>query len=133
MTRNAPTLIGTFVGALAAAAVCAACAPVPAPEPVAGISTQRACFFASAIDGYNDAPDGRTGNRFYVDTGPNDRWLLETFGACPELDWTQRIGIDTRGVVSLCTGDTATVFVPRSFDGPPDRCSARVLGKSLTR
>ena len=27
------------------------------------------------------------------------------------------------------TGDTATILVPRSVDGRPDRCAARVIGK----
>lgn len=113
---------------LGAAAACASCAPV-AEEPIAGVSTARQCFFASQIDGYNDAPDGRAGNRFYVDTGPRERWLLETFGACPDLDWSQSIAIDSRAAISLCTGDTATVVVPSTFAGAPSRCSARVLGK----
>lgn len=117
--------------ALAAVFACASCAPVdeePA-APIAGLSTERQCFFTDQINGYGDAPDGARGNRIRVSTGPNDRWLLETFGPCPELDWSFQIGLETRPGTSLCTGDTATLLVPQSIGDRPDRCSVRLLGK----
>lgn len=124
MTRTA------FALATLAAAACASCAPVEEePGPIAGLSTERQCFFTGQIDGYGDAPDGPRGNRLTVSTGPNDRWLLETFGPCPELDWSFQIALETRPGTSLCTGDTATLLVPRSIGGRPDRCSVRLLGK----
>ena len=126
MTRTA-----TVFAALAAASVCASCAPVEEPEAIAGVSTERQCFFTRQVNGYGDAPDGRRGDRIRIDTGPNDRWLLETFGTCPELDWAHSIALDTRGPSSLCTGDTATLIVPTSLRSTPDRCSVRVLGKLL--
>lgn len=125
MIRPLPRL-----AAIAAAAACASCAPV-AEEPVAsaGLSTDRQCLFASRINGYSEAPDGPRGERLYVHTGPRDRWLFETFGSCPELDWAHRIAIDTRPVSNLCTGDTANLIVPRGLGGTPDRCTVRMLGK----
>jgi len=117
---------------LAAAAVTACTSAQSDPEPVAGLSTGRQCLFTSQINGYSDAPGGSNGSdRLYVNTGPNGRWLFETFGACPELDWTFSIALDTRptSASSLCTGDTATLLVPRSLGGPPDRCTVRLLGK----
>ena len=116
--------------ALAALACASSCAPVEEPAaPIAGLSTERQCFFTDQINGYGDAPDGPRGNRIRVSTGPNDRWLLETFGPCPELDWTFHIALETRPGSNLCTGDTATLIVPRSSGGRPDRCSVRLLGK----
>jgi hypothetical protein len=115
---------------IALAALAAACAPVeqePA-APVAGLSTERQCFFARQINGYSEAPDGPRGERLYVDTGPNDRWLFETFASCPELDWAHAIALDTRAMSSVCTGDTATLIVPTA-GRTPDRCSVTLLGK----
>lgn len=124
MIRTIPRL------AAIAAAACASCAPVEEePTTVAGLSTERQCFFTSQINGYSEAPDGPRGERLYVTTGPNDRWLFETFGACPELDWAHRIAIDTRPVSTLCNGDTANLIVPEGLGGRPDRCSVRMLGK----
>lgn len=113
-----------------AALACASCAPVEEDAaPIPGLSTARQCFFTDQINGYGDAPDGPRGNRIRVSTGSNDRWLLETFGPCPELDWTFQIALETRPGSNLCTGDTATLIVPRSAGGRPDRCSVRLLGK----
>lgn|SRR5690606_32137725 len=123
MTRNSVVLA-------ALATACASCAPVEEPaEPIAGLSTDRQCFFTRQINGYSDAPDGPRGDRIYISTGPNDRWLFETFGTCFELDWTNAIALDTRGPSNLCTGDTATLIVPRGLDRTPDRCTVRLLGK----
>jgi hypothetical protein len=122
----------TIAAASAAALACAACTPVEAePEPIAGLSTERQCFFVSQVNGYGEAPDGPRGDRLYVSTGVNDRWLLETFGPCTELDWSFSIVLDARPSLSLCTGDTAILLVPRSIGGRPDRCSVRVLGKMM--
>lgn len=119
-----------IAAAFAAALACAACTSAEGePEPIAGLSTARQCFFTSQINGYGDAPGGGAGERLYVNTGPNDRWLFETFGPCTELDWAFRIALDTGSSSSLCTGDTATLLVPRSLSGRPDRCTVRLLGK----
>lgn len=122
--------------AAAVALAAAACVPVERgpDEPIAGLSTERACFFTRQINGYSEAPDGPRGQaRFYVNTGVRERYLLETFGPCPDLDWALQIGIDTRMQTSLCTGNTATVIVPRTVGAPPDRCTARVLGRMVDR
>lgn len=118
--------------AIAAAVACSSCAPVEeeVAAATAGLSTERQCFFVSQINGYGEAPDGPRGSeRLYIDTGPNDRWLFEAFGSCPELDWSQRIALDTQALSSVCTGSTATVLVPATPSGRLDRCPVRLLGK----
>ncbi|QZH75556.1 MAG: hypothetical protein JY451_02780 [Erythrobacter sp.] len=117
----------------AAALACTACVADDdqPPEEIAGLSTERECFFVSQVNGYSEAPDGRRGERLYVSTGVNERYLLETFGACPDLDWNYRIGLDARFQSSLCPGDTARLIVPRSLDGSPDTCTVTVLGKMV--
>jgi hypothetical protein len=120
--------------AAAAALAAAACAPVDRgpDEPIAGLSTERACFFTRQVNGYSEAPDGPRGEeRLYVRAGVRDRYLLETFGPCPDLDWTLQIAIDSRMQTSLCTGDIATVIVPGTLGSSPDRCTARVLGRMI--
>lgn len=121
-------------GAIAAA--CGACAqttePVEPAEPIAGMTTERGCFSVRRVNGYSEAPDGPGGrDRLYINVGVNERWLGETFGACPDLDWSQRIGFDTRMQPSLCTGETATLLVPSSIPGPADRCTVRILGRMV--
>lgn len=125
MTRTVPIFT-----AIMAAALCAACAPVERePVAIAGLSTDRQCFFTRTIDGYSDAPDGKTGERLYITTGPRQRWLFETFGPCPELDWTFKVALDARSATTVCTGDTATLIVPTASRTMPARCTVRLLGK----
>jgi hypothetical protein len=117
------------VAASLALAGCTQGEPEPL-EPVA-LSSERQCFFTRQINGYSEAPDGPGGEeRLFVRTGVNDRYLLETFGPCPDLDWSFSIALDSRFAgSSLCSGETVTVLVPQSIGGIPDRCTARVLGK----
>lgn len=137
MTDRAPS-IPTIIAVtpLAVLVAAAACAPIEEPADDAAlaagpvISSERSCFFTRDINGYGEAPAGpRGGERLYVETGVRERHVLETFGPCPELDWSFQIGIDTRLQSSLCTGDIATVVVPRGIDGSPDRCTAKVIGR----
>ena len=120
--------------AIAASLLVAGCAPSSSePEPVLAVSPERQCFFTRQINGYAEAPDGPNGNeRLTVDTGGNERFLLEAQGVCPDLDWSRSIGIDTRfSGTSLCSGDTTRLVVPDSVAGFPDRCTVRVLGKVI--
>mgnify|MGYP006397544135 CR=1 FL=1 len=129
-TRNPAT--AALPAALAASLALAGCAQTAAePEPTPVLSSERQCFFTRQINGYSEAPDGPGGeDRLYVRTGVNDRFLLETFGPCPDLDWSLSIALDTRfSGTSLCSGETVTVLVPQSVGGITDRCTARVLGK----
>ena len=97
----------------------------------ADISTAHQCFFVSQINGYSEAPDGPNGrDRLYVTTGVNDRWLLEPFAGCPNLNWANNIALNTRSFTTLCTGETAELLVPSGISTQGvDRCTARVLGK----
>ena len=118
-----------------AAAACAACAPVEQDEAFAlpaNVSAERQCFSVDQVSGYSEAPDGPDrGERLYVTSRINDRWLLETYGPCSDLDWSLQIGLDTSASTTLCTGEAATLLVQRTIGERPDRCTARVLGKVI--
>lgn len=125
------------VMAAAASIGLAACAPMeePASDQVdatlADLDTERACFFTREINGFSNAPESPAGrDRIWVSTGVRERWLLETFGACPELDFSQQIALDVRGAGSVCTGQTQTLLVPSMIRGDVDRCQVRVLGRT---
>lgn len=118
-----------LIAAIAAAS--AACTQTAEPpRSIAGVDTERQCFFTRSINGYGDAPDGPEGEqRLYIDTGANDRWLFEVSGTCRDLDFAHRIALDTRGLSSVCTGNTETLLVPSAIGSQPDRCFVRLLGK----
>jgi hypothetical protein len=115
--------------ALAGAAI-AQVQPSPAPAaPAAGAAAagespdkpQRACFFNRDIRGFA-APDDKT---LYLRVRNKEVFRLDMMGRCPDLDWENRIAIDSRGSSSICDPVDATVLVR----GPigVDRCPVRAL------
>ncbi len=99
---------------------------------LANLDTQRACFQQREINGYANAPGGSGGSeRIVVRAGVREEWLLETTGACPELDFSRAVAFDTRGATSICTGDLETLLVPSTISGGADRCPVRVLGRLI--
>ena len=110
--------------AAAAGAALAACAPYPpqAPAPQAGAAAPRQCFHAARVHSYREA------GRDHVDllVGANETWRVQLFGACPDIDWTNSLGVRTRGGGSyICDGFDVEFIVPSPGAGRPGRCGAR--------
>lgn len=89
---------------LAAPALTAAQTDKPAAKPKA----ERTCFRAQNVDGFN-AVDKETVD---VSVGVRDVYRLTLFSPSPDIDWTQRIGIEARGGSWICSGMDATIIVP---------------------
>jgi hypothetical protein len=112
--------------ALAAASAVAAWSPGGRGEAVAAKapSSARSCFLPRQVDGFN-AVDRDTVN---VTIGPRQVYQLELFGTCPDVDFSQRIGIrSTHGSSWVCQGFDAELIVP----GPSgvDRCPVTSIRK----
>lgn len=121
------TLSATIM--LGSAPFVASCAP-PAQEPetLVGLDTSNQCFFTRSVQGFSDAPDGPSGQeRIFVDTGVNEKFVLEPVGTCLDIDFAQQVAIDSRFGPSLCTGDLTDVIVPSATRA--DRCQMRVIGR----
>jgi hypothetical protein len=69
---------------------------------------ERSCFRAQDIDGFN-AVDKETVD---VSVGVRDVYRLTLFAPSPDIDWTQRIGVESRGSSWICSGVDATIIVP---------------------
>ena len=94
------------------------------------IDRSQSCFSQREIRGYSRAPDGPAGReRIYLDTGLNERFVLETTGACPALDVSLRLRLDTRTFGNVCTDDLATLIIPSTFAQDIGQCPVRVLGR----
>ncbi len=76
----------------------------PAPKA----KSPRACFRAEDVDGFN-AVDRETVD---VSVGVRDVYRLTLFAPSPDIDWTQRIGVEARGSSWICSGADATIIVP---------------------
>lgn len=126
MTKSLSALI-------ALSAALAACTPVE--EGASDASTAAAepegrdCFFARSVTGYRDAPDAENGaEQIYVDVGASDTYLFETFGACPELDFSWRIGLRDRGIGQICRGFDVELVIPDAAFGTRT-CPVRMIRK----
>ena len=122
---------------VAATTALASCAPVPeaqstqsdAPdESIAGLDTSKQCFFVRTVDRYSQEPDAPNGNaRISVRAGGKERFVLESVGSCPDIDFSYKVALDNRFGSTLCTGDDATLLVPSPTG--TDSCMVRVIGR----
>ena len=115
---------------LAAAALGLAALSLAAPpgatakSPLEGAEKpRRQCFWANQVNNFAAESD-RVVN---VRVGVRDIYRLEIFGTCPEIDWTQKIAIVSRGGSSICSGLDAEIITPSSIG--PQRCTVRNVRK----
>ncbi|WP_370275436.1 DUF6491 family protein [Hyphomonas atlantica] len=88
----------------------------------------RDCFFLSEVSGFNDAPDIERGSdRIYVHTGPSETYLFETFGSCPDLNYSETIAFDQNGPGRICRGIDVDLLVPTSIG--VQRCPVRMISR----
>lgn len=89
----------------------------PAAKPA------RQCFWANRVT--NFASNDR--DTINVRVGVKDVYQFEMLGACPDVDWSNKIAIVSRGSNSICTGLDAEIIAP----GPlgPERCFVKTVRK----
>ena len=112
-------------------AFAAACTPAADGPSAAGnaSASPRECFSARSVTGYRSAPESEDGaQRIYVDVGARDTYLFETFGGCPDLDFSWRIGLRDRGIGRICRGIDVDLVVPDPAFGPRV-CPVRMIRK----
>jgi len=107
----------------------AACAPMEDDANALGASEAegRSCFSPSFVSGFREAPDSAAGaEQVYIDVGASDTYLFETFGGCPDLDFTWRIGLDQRVPGMICDGFDVDLLIPDAALGTR-RCPVRMV------
>jgi hypothetical protein len=92
----------------AAIALLSGCAETAAEEGAMAQVEGRQCFLPRQVSGFNSDDD----DRVYVTVGVRDVYALDIVGACPDVDWSQRIGIRSRGSSFICQGLDAELVVP---------------------
>lgn len=98
-----------LLGVLAATVALFGCATAAPPQESAAPRGGQQCFLASQVNGF-DAIDDQTVD---VTVGVNNVYRLQIVGVCPDIDWTQRIGIRARGGSRwVCRGLDAELIVP---------------------
>ncbi|MEW9856170.1 DUF6491 family protein [Novosphingobium sp. M1R2S20] len=117
--------------AFAAGAVVSACATPggadiassPTTTAAAGAST---CFFPSQVNGFQRASSTERGSDDIVVTvGANRKYLFQTLGPCPDINWSETIAFDQFGPGQICDGRDVTLIVPSTIG--PRRCPVRMI------
>ena len=97
-----------LVSLIAGAAAIGSCSTSNSPGTEAA-SGGRQCFNAMSVNGFNAVDD----DTVIITTGANRQWKLDIVGACPNIDWTQRIGLrTTSGSSFVCESMDAELLVP---------------------
>ena len=117
--------LGLVWWALAAPLALSACAEQGAAsaggagQPTAARAPSRdltRCFSPRDVQSWR-AADNRT---VYVRVGVNRVYRMQLMGPCPNVDWTQRLGIQSFGGTQICSGIDATIIAPTPIG--PRRC-----------
>jgi hypothetical protein len=112
--------------AFAAGAVVSACAAADAANMAESASPARSCFYRSQVNGFQNVRDDKPGSDSVVVTvGANRKYLFETFGSCPDIDWANDIGFDQNGPGQICDGLDVTLVVPTTIG--PRRCAVKMI------
>jgi len=88
-------------------------------------SSARQCFRPADVSGFR--PVDR--NTVIVSVGPRDRFRLDLMAPCPDVNWSERIGIRSP-TMRICTGLDAEIIAPSSIG--PRTCPVRAVTR-LTR
>jgi hypothetical protein len=123
----APTTTSTTTAKIAwtAAALLfmASLAPVAAHAEAAKAKPGHQCFWPSEVNGFTSVDDRHVN----LHVGVKDVYQVELLSPCPDIKWTEKLGLDTRGSTMVCTGLDVTIVSPSPIG--PQRCPARNLRK----
>lgn len=97
---------------IGSAALCAVL--VAGPALAAGASKpERSCFRTEDVNGFTVIDDQTVD----VTITPKTVYRLTLFAPSPDIDWSLRIGIDSRGRSWVCAGYDAEIVVPGDIIG----------------
>ncbi len=111
-------------GAAASFAALAGCAEIAGPDSSGSQAAQRAaprCFHASNARNFRSVNSTTVNLR----VGRRDFYRIDLLGPCPDIDFSLRLGLQTRGSSQICTGTgLGTDIIVRGSRGP-QRCAIR--------
>jgi hypothetical protein len=110
------------VASLAATALLGAAAPATPETVLSAPKPARQCFFARNVNNFQ-AVDDKVVN---IRVGVRDVYQLELLGHCPDIDWSWKLAIKSRGS-TICTGLDADLIVPSTIG--PRTCPVRTVRK----
>lgn len=118
-------VLAAMAAFMAAASLTAAPAASQAAKPAGkSVKSERACFYASNVRGFDAAEQDKVLN---VRVGASDVYRMELLGTCPNLDFANGIALVSRNSTFICAGIDATIV----YEGPngPQRCQISNISK----
>lgn len=112
--------------AVGLAASSASVAADPGSGPAGTTGQARTCFWANNVSNYAYVDDSTINIR----VGARKVIQLTTFGRCNDIDWSQRIRLETHGFNSVCNPYDVDLIVPTSTG--PIRCPVRGIRELTT-
>lgn len=106
-------------------AALAGCAPSESPDSGSQVATRPAprCFLASNARNFRSV----NSTTVHLRVGRRDFYRIDLLGPCPDLDFSLRLGLQTRGTSQVCVGSgLGTSIIVRGSRGPT-RCSIRQI------
>jgi hypothetical protein len=104
-----------------------AAAPLLAALALAGTvhaaPAKNNCFYARNISGWRASGD----QTVYLRVGVKDIYQLDLMNRCSDINWNERIGIESRGSSWICSGLDADILSPSPIG--PQRCPVKTLRK----
>ena len=107
------TFAVAVVGGVAAVTSAAAQQPISA----------RQCFWSHQVNSFAAQGDRLVNLR----VGVKDYFQLEHMGPCPDVDWTQKIALVSRGGSTICSGLDAEIVTPSPIG--PQKCPVKSVRK----
>lgn len=115
-----------FWTGLTAAALLAAPAVAQTPEPTPpAAETGRQCFWSNQVNGFATIDDRSVNLR----VGVREVYHLEFAGPCPDIDWSNQIGVSSSGGGQICSGLDAVIVTDGGSGSRPGRCMVRSVRK----
>ena len=116
MSAMSRTLVFAVLLSFFALSACTADEGEPGTATAAAAQGGRQCFRPGDVNSFSPVGD----DVVYLRVGANRWFRTEILGTCPDIDFSQRVAIRSRGTSWVCQGMDAEFFVP----GPlgVDRC-----------
>ena len=83
----------------------------------------RQCFWSHQVNSFAAQGDRLVNLR----VGVKDYFQLELMGPCPDVDWTQKIALVSRGGSTICSGLDAEIVTPSPIG--PQKCPVKSVRK----
>lgn len=120
------SVLATAASAAIGLAAIGGCAPTDDPNSAGSQGEARVaprCFLASNARSFRSV----NSTTVHLRVGRRDFYRLDLLGPCPDLDFSLRLGLQTRGSSQVCTGSgLGTNIVVRGARGPT-RCQIRQI------